>query len=116
MSEPDNHIDELDSILEAMAWECVEWDAGKSGADFYKAIVTAKQQIEDFYRNKIPEKIKYVAEFNGIKIAVNEAVRDAGWQLKSKEEIEAYNQAIDGITAQFSVVNTTSTDKGVGRV
>lgn len=50
------------------------------------AIPNAIRQIEDFYRNKIPEKRKGLPSYDG-------------WSMSA---INGYNQAIDEITAQFN--------------
>lgn len=68
------------------------------GLQWHYEPTEARDKLYELLASELPEKIKYIAELDRMRIAVNEAVRGAGWQLRAKEEIEAYNQAIDEVT------------------
>lgn len=62
MKQSDNHVDELGAILEAVFEEGRKYQQHKMQGENPKYIFTGAEyirQIEDFYRNKIPEKEHY---------------------------------------------------------
>ena len=80
----DNHTDELDELLEFGVWcKC-----GQRSCQMSRNYEQAKRQIEDFYRNKIPERLELEyedsPEVQNKKLGYNKAVRDITAQFNSR--------------------------------
>lgn len=94
MSKPDNHIDELGAILDELG-ATIYYGKADDYKDFGSSLEHAKRQIEDFYRNKIPEKSTLKKH-----IKPN---RQIGVPYLSEYD-EGFNAAIRRITAQFNSI------------